>query len=101
VDDEASNLWRRGQNIRGVMPKNILGTARMVSFAKKWVKTQKAAFRRPFVFFQGNVSLAKLHGFFLYNCRRGCEAHRSSAKIIKRSFRFFEMPLPSAPRLCK
>jgi hypothetical protein len=37
VDDEASNLWRRGQNIQGAMPKNILGTARMVSSALKWV----------------------------------------------------------------
>ena len=71
------------------------------SLCSTWNKTQKAAFRRPFVFFQGNVSLAKLHGFFLYNCRRGCEAHRSSAKIIRRSFRFFEMPLPSAQQQCK
>ena len=28
VDDEASRVWRRGQNIQGDMPKNILGTAR-------------------------------------------------------------------------
>jgi hypothetical protein len=37
VDDEASKIWRRGQNIQGVMPQNILGTARMVSIDKKWV----------------------------------------------------------------
>ena len=29
VDDTASRVWRRGQNIRGVMPQNIWGTARV------------------------------------------------------------------------
>ena len=29
VGETASRVWRRGQNIRGVMPQNILGTARV------------------------------------------------------------------------
>ena len=29
VGETASKVWRRGQNIQGVMPQNILGTARV------------------------------------------------------------------------
>ena len=41
-----SNLWRRGQNIQGAMPKNILGTARMVSSALKWVYFAKRVLKK-------------------------------------------------------
>ncbi|MBQ8789042.1 MAG: hypothetical protein IJZ58_05965 [Oscillospiraceae bacterium] len=82
VDKTASKAWRCGQNIQGEMPQNILGIARMVFSALKWVnskhplkrstwniltKTQKAAFRRPFVFFQGNVSFGEAFASVLYN----------------------------------
>jgi hypothetical protein len=55
VDDEASNLWRRGQNIQGAMPKNILGTARMVSSALKWVYFAKRVLKKFHV--EQNISL--------------------------------------------
>ena len=31
----------------------------------------------------GECVFGEAYGFFLYNCRRGCEAHRSSAKNYK------------------
>ena len=55
MDDEASNLWRRGQNIQGAMPKNILGTARMVSSALKWVYFAKRVLKKFHV--EQNISL--------------------------------------------
>ncbi len=52
-------------------------------------KNKKTPWGGLLCFFRGMCLLAKRFGFFLYNCRCGCEAHRSSAKIYNAVFPLF------------
>ena len=45
VGETASKVWRRGQNIQGVMPQNILGTARVCVCGSKLQGLENFSFR--------------------------------------------------------
>ena len=86
----AQNILRHiASNILTAAPKTarfIVHRTRFAVFVPRETKTQKAASRRPFVFFSGECVFGEAIASFLYNCRCGCETHRSSTKIIIRLF---------------
>ncbi|MBQ5897477.1 MAG: hypothetical protein IIW81_03320 [Oscillospiraceae bacterium] len=56
MGETASKVWRRGQNIQGFMPQNILGTARVqVDFPALPEKTDEGIKGFPEGFFSGGT----------------------------------------------